>query len=248
VFIHGMGQSGRIWREHMTRLSGFHCLAPDLPGFGRSNHLPLPSNERITDLIAELIETRVPAGRASVVGISWGGVIIHALLDRHPDRVDRAVIDGAPLFWPRGAGPLGLLIIAAVSPFLHTRPVMALFGDLMDAEDLRRASRRAFLRVFSESRHPSATIGASCPTLLVAGEKESTVRPADAALASLMPHAKARFAPGLGHCWQRKAPDLHIRTVEAWLTGQELPSELPPEPAPSPATVERLRRMAPAMT
>ena len=40
IFIHGAGQSGRIWREHMERLSSFHCLAPDLPGFGRSNHLP----------------------------------------------------------------------------------------------------------------------------------------------------------------------------------------------------------------
>ena len=56
VFIHGLGQSGREWRRHMAELAGFHCLAPDLPGFGRSNHLPLPSNERITDLLAELIE------------------------------------------------------------------------------------------------------------------------------------------------------------------------------------------------
>jgi hypothetical protein len=57
-----------------------------------------------------------------------------------------------------------------------------------------------------------------------------------------MPHATAMFAPGLDHCWQRKAPDLHIRMLEAWVTGQELPSELRPEPTPSAATVERLRR------
>jgi hypothetical protein len=47
------------------------------------------------------------------------------------------------------------------------------------------------------------------------------IRPADAALATLMPHA------------------------EAWCTGQALPSELRREPAPSPAAVERLRAMAP---
>ena len=40
VFIHGGGQSGRIWHEHMEKLTSFHCLAPDLPGFGRSNRLP----------------------------------------------------------------------------------------------------------------------------------------------------------------------------------------------------------------
>ena len=98
VFIHGMGQSGRIWREHMARLTGFHCLAPDLPGFGRSNRLEPVSRGETADLVAALIETRVPARRAHVVGLSWGAVVIHALLDRHADVVDRAVIDGAPLF------------------------------------------------------------------------------------------------------------------------------------------------------
>jgi pimeloyl-ACP methyl ester carboxylesterase len=245
VFVHGMGQSGRIWREHMARLTAFHCLAPDLPGFGRSNRMPSASLGETADRIAELIEARVPARRAHVVGISWGGTVIHSLLDRHPDLVDRAVIDGAPLFWPRGAGPLMLLVVTAVSPFLHTRPVTAFFHDVMDAEDLRVASRRAFRRVFAEGLHPTAAIGAPAPTLLVAGEKEGMIRPSNAACAAVMPEATARFAPGLDHCWQRKDPDLHIRMVEAWVTGQELPSELRPEPASSPAAVERLRGMAP---
>ena len=61
VFIHGAGQSGREWRRHMERLPDVHCLAPDLPGFGRSNRLEPVSKERIADLVAELIETRVPA-------------------------------------------------------------------------------------------------------------------------------------------------------------------------------------------
>jgi pimeloyl-ACP methyl ester carboxylesterase len=150
LFLHGVGQSGREWREHMARLSGFHGLAPDLPGHGRSNHLPLPSNERIVDLIAELIEARVPAGRAHIV----------------------------------------------------------------DEADLRVASRRAFWKVWAVAlAHLTAATEAPCPTLLVAGEKEGFVRPGNAALAQLMPHAGARFAPGLDHCWQRKDPGLHIRMV-----------------------------------
>jgi len=243
VFIHGVGQNGREWRRHLAELAGFHCLAPDLPGFGRSNHLPLPSNERITDLLAELIESRVPARRAHVVGISWGALLTQFLMQRHPDRVDRAVVDGLPLAWPRGSRALVLWFITLVVPFLHTRPVMALFRDVVDPADLRVASRLAYWKVYAMGL-PDLTppTEAPCPTLLVAGEKESTVRPADAALATLMPHAEARFVPGLGHCRQRKDPDLHIRMLEAWFTGQELPSELRPEPMPSPAAVGRLRR------
>jgi alpha-beta hydrolase superfamily lysophospholipase len=230
----------------MTRLSAFHCLAPDLPGHGRSIHLPSASPSEIADLVAKLIETRIPARRASVVGVSWGGVVIHALLTRRPDLVDRAIVDGSPpYFVPRGAGPLMALFLTVLSPFLHSRPVMALFRDTHDPADLRATSRRAFRRAITDSFQATVATGAPCPTLLVAGEKEGYIRPADAVLATLMPHAEAWSAPELDHCWQRKAPDLHIRMVEAWVSGQELPSELRHEPAPSPEAVERMRRMAP---
>jgi hypothetical protein len=82
-------------------------------------------------------------------------------------------------------------------------------------------------------------VKSTSPTLLVAGEKEWAVRPSNAALASLMPHAVARFAPGLGHGWLARNLDLHVRMVQAWLAGRELPPELRPE-TPSPKAVARL--------
>jgi pimeloyl-ACP methyl ester carboxylesterase len=237
-----------MWREHMARLTGLRCLAPDLPGFGRSNHLPFLSRAVTTDLVAELIATRAPPGRAHVVGLSWGGGLAHTLLDRHPGLVDRAVIDGAGVLTWWG-GRLILAGVTAVSPFLHTRPVTGLFARLigMDEEgraELRASSRRAFRGAFAEGFRSGvslAEVTAPSPTLLVAGEKETVVRPANAALASLMPHAAAMFAPGLPHGWLAREPQLHVRMVEAWLTGRELPSELRPEP-PSPAALERLLR------
>jgi len=248
VFLHGAGATGRMWRQHMARLTGFRCLAPDLPGFGRSSHLPFLSRTVTADLVAELISTRAPAGRAHVVGLSWGGGLAHTLLDRHPGLVDRAVIDGAGVLTWWGGG-LILLGVTAVSPFLHTRPVTGLFAGIigMDEEgraDLRASSRRAFRRAFVEGFKSGVSrveVTAPSPTLLVAGEKETAVRPANAALASLMPRAAARFAPRLPHGWVAREPELHVRMVEAWLTGQELPSELRPEP-PSPAALERLLR------
>ncbi len=243
VFIHGAGQSGREWRGHMARLGGFHCLAPDLPGHGRSNRLPPASKDQIADLLAQLIEARVPAGRASVVGLSWGGVLLHALLDSHPERVERAIIDGSPPFdAPRVGRGLMRLFMMALAPFIHTRPVMAMFRETHDPADLGAVSRKAFGRALAECFTTFAATGAPCPTLLVAGEKESMVRPSNAALAALMPHATAMFAPDLDHCWQRRSPDLHIRMVEAWATGQDLPGGLRRESPPSPATVKRLRR------
>jgi pimeloyl-ACP methyl ester carboxylesterase len=248
VFLHGAGASGAMWREHMAALTGFHRLAPDLPGFGRSNHLPFLSRTVTADLVGDLVGNRVPAGRAHVVGLSWGGGIVHTLLDRHPGLVERAVIDGAGVltWW---AGGLVLAGVGAVAPFLHTRPVTALFSRIigMDEQgraDLRAASPTAFRRAFVEGFRSGVSrveVGAPSPVLLVAGEKETAIRPANAALASLMPHAVAMFAPDLPHGWIARRTGLHVRMVEAWLTGGELPSELRPD-APDPTVVRRLLR------
>jgi pimeloyl-ACP methyl ester carboxylesterase len=95
---------------------------------------------------------------------------------------------------------------------------------------MRATSPRAFRRAFADANDVRITreeASAPCPTLLVAGEREpNSVRASNAALADLMPHAVARFAPGQGHGWLAKLPELHCRMVEAWVNGQELPAEL----------------------
>jgi pimeloyl-ACP methyl ester carboxylesterase len=250
VFVHGGGPDARMWHVHLDRLAGrLHCLAPDLPGFGCSNHLSSLSLGETADLIAQLIEARVSTRRAHVVGISYGGSVVLALLERHPDRVDRAVIDGAAVLplWGGWGDRFVQLSTTAISPIVNTRPMAALLslvGLRELAIELSSASPRAFRRAYKEGFTAPASraeLEAQCPTLLVAGEKEATARASNAALAELMPHAVARFVPGLGHAWFAWRPDLHVRMVEAWLTGEALPEGLKTEP-PSPSAVDRVLR------
>jgi pimeloyl-ACP methyl ester carboxylesterase len=131
-------------------------MAPDLPGHGRSNHEPWRSLSTTADLIAQLIETRVPAGRAHLVGLSMGGAVTHTLLARRPELLDRVIIDGSGGLPWWGNGPL-LVGIAAISPFLHTRPVIAMLSRSVggipakDQAEIRVASRRAFRRSFVDA-------------------------------------------------------------------------------------------------
>ena len=235
VFLHGVGNSGAMWEEHMAKLEGFHCLAPDLPGFGLSNKQPWTSRIDVTDRIAELIRTRVPEHGAHVVGLSLGGSIAHTLRARHPDFVNRVLIDGCGVL-PWWGTPLIKAGVAAISPFLHTKAVIGVVGNAFGFDDetraeMRAASPRAFRKGFAEAnvtRISLAGISAVCPTLLVAGEAETKppVRASNAALADLMPNAEARYVAGHGHGWLGKAPQLHIRMVDAWVNELELPSEL----------------------
>lgn len=249
VFLHGAGVSGRMWEPHMARLAAFHCLAPDLPGSGMSNRLPWTSRFVIADQLAALIEARVPAGHAHVVGLSVGGAVAHTILARHPGVADRVVIDGAGVL-PSWRNTPFLIGLAAIAPFLHTRMVIAALSRSVGQmpapvqAELRVASRRAFFESYRDALAAKATkaeVGAACSTLLVAGERETAVRQSNAALAALMPSATARFVPGLGHGWLGTRLDLHVDMVEAWLTTGSVPTGLSPE-RPWPGAEARLRR------
>jgi pimeloyl-ACP methyl ester carboxylesterase len=238
-----------MWADHMARLSAFHCLAPDFPGCGMSNRLRWTSSVDAADYIAKLIASRIPAGHAHVVGISLGGAVAHTLLARHADVLDRVIIDGAGILPWWGNGPY-LLFIATIAPFLHTRAVIAALSrsvgripEPVQAE-LRVASRIAFLKSLADARATRASrteVRAACPTLLVAGEKETAVRRSNAALAAVMPRAVARYVPGLGHGWLGTRMELHLDMVEAWLTTEQSPEALVAE-GPSPAAVSALLR------
>jgi pimeloyl-ACP methyl ester carboxylesterase len=235
-----------MWLRHLQALGGkFHCLAPDLPGFGKSHRLPPISLLGTADLVVELIRARVPAGRAHVVGLSYGGSVVFALLARHADVIDRTVIDGAGPFASRS----DRLVVGGakfVSPLMGrgiARVALRSVGLTGLGESLRSASGGAIRRAWSEgylAPVSEAQFRAPCPTLLVAGERETAVRASNAAFAALMPSAEATFVPGRGHAWFAWRPELHIRMVEAWFTDARLPEDLAPEP-PNPKAVSRLR-------
>ena len=246
VFLHGVGNSGGMWAQHLTHLETHHCLAPDLPGFGRSNGLAWSSLVDTAARVARLIEATASSGRAHVVGLSLGGAVAHQLLATRSDLLDRVVIDGCSAlpWWGARAITAG---VAALSPFIHTDAVVSTVGRVwrLDDEsrhDLKAASPRAFRRGFADAndvRMTAAELAAPCPTLLVAGEKEvrPPVRSSNAALAALMPQAQARYLPGHAHGWLGAEPELHRRMIRAWIGGDELPAELLPETSSWDASV-----------
>lgn len=102
IFVHGEPTWSFLWRKVIppVRDAGFRCVAPDLPGFGRSDkpsELGWYSYDRHTAALAALVEDLDLRG-ATVVVHDWGGPIGLRLAVEHPDRIERMVILDTGLF------------------------------------------------------------------------------------------------------------------------------------------------------
>jgi pimeloyl-ACP methyl ester carboxylesterase len=95
VLVHGGLVDSRLWNDQMKEFAKHHRVVRyDLRGFGRSAAAPQPFSH-IEDLGALMDFLKIE--RATVVGLSVGGIIAADFALEHPERVDRLVLVGAGL-------------------------------------------------------------------------------------------------------------------------------------------------------
>jgi haloalkane dehalogenase len=102
VFFHGEPTWSFLWRKVIppVRDAGFRCIAPDLPGFGRSDKpvdLDWYTYDRHVESMGPLFEELDLHG-ATIVVHDWGGPIGLRLAVELPDRIERIVILDTGLF------------------------------------------------------------------------------------------------------------------------------------------------------
>jgi pimeloyl-ACP methyl ester carboxylesterase len=90
LFLHGNPDSSDLWRDVIAALEGrYRCLAPDLPGFGRSE-VPAAfdcSLDHMARFVASLLDAAGVEGPVHLVVHDFGGPYGLAWAVRHPDRV-----------------------------------------------------------------------------------------------------------------------------------------------------------------
>jgi haloalkane dehalogenase len=102
VFFHGEPTWSFLWRKviPVVRDGGHRCIAPDLPGFGRSDK-PTDrswySYDRHTGVVGTLLDA-LDVRDATIVVHDWGGPIGLRSAVEHPDRVARIVVLDTGLF------------------------------------------------------------------------------------------------------------------------------------------------------
>ncbi len=105
VFFHGEPTWSFLWRKVIPPVldAGFRCVAPDLPGFGRSDKpvdIDWYTYERHVAAVSPLLED-LDLRDATIVVHDWGGPIGLRLAVDHPDRIARIVVLDTGLFTGR---------------------------------------------------------------------------------------------------------------------------------------------------
>ena len=105
VFFHGEPTWSFLWRKVIppVRDAGYRCIAPDLPGFGRSDKpadVGWYSYDRHVELTTSLFQ-ELGLRDATAVVHDWGGPIGLRIAVEHPEWISRLVILDTGLFTGR---------------------------------------------------------------------------------------------------------------------------------------------------
>ena len=105
IFLHGWPSVGLLWRAQMDAFAadGWHCVAPDLRGFGGSSIPAANDAYTIEEVVADLAELHDGLGGkpAVWVGHDWGCVAAGALAAHEPRR-SRGVVLTSLAYQPDG--------------------------------------------------------------------------------------------------------------------------------------------------
>ncbi len=204
VALHGGTGTGRFhWSKHVKALSReYRVHLPDLPGHGRT---PLPdgggySLQVLVDPVRQLLRDLGPP--VHVLAFSMGGHASLALAATDPELFASLVLVGVSVRehqgldgWRSKFDPDNL---EAEFP-LWARQLSRLHEPLGGADAWKEVCRRDAkgLRIDVDT---DALKDLRCPTMLVRGDRDMAVDPAQyAELRQLWPHADELVVPGGGH-------------------------------------------------
>jgi 3-oxoadipate enol-lactonase len=242
VLVHGIGGGRSIWSNSSSATlraltdAGYLAVAIDLPGYGDSEALGLPTLDRMVQAVQDLIQ-HVGAGRTVLLGHSMGGMVAQELVARAPQQVKGLVLactsasfgkaEGAwqakfladrlaPLDQGEGMWRMAQrLVPAMVAPGTHLA-AQQLAVDVMSR--VPEATYRAALTAIASFDRREALAAIRVPTLLLAAEHDRTAPPdVMQRMASRIAGAEFVCLPQAGHIANVESPAAFNEAVVGFL-------------------------------
>ena len=219
ILLHGLGVTSESWLLQIPALkeAGFRILAPDTRGFGKST---CPGGKNSVEKMAEdmvgLLDS-LEIALADVVGISMGGTIALQMALSFPQKIRRMVlVNTFACLRPENPGVLlyfafRYILAQTLGLKIQARAVARRLFPGADQESLRQILVEQILQADPRGyRAAMRSLGSfdvrrrlkeiSAPTLVITGEKDTTVPPkTQHLLVEAIPNARQVMIPGAGH-------------------------------------------------
>src|SRR2546425_1860410 len=264
VLLHGwIGTSSWMFRHILPELGRrYHTVAPDLPGFGRSQTLTdSPSIDGYREFVRKLAD-ELEIDRFHLVGVSVGGTVALDFAHRYPERVHKLALQG-PVYrasdLPRRFRITYDLLgrLPVITDLIPKSPVKWWFfirrldmgrdtRHLSNADrrqlsrDILRVPNETLLEVGRELLHIDMTDLARrivLPTLVMDGS-EARMVPASASreLSRLIPDAQWRVVRNAGHNAAIEKPRQFLDAVLPFLAPELAAKKAPRRPRATSGT------------
>ena len=247
VLLHGEPTWSYLWRKVMPPLleAGHRCIAPDLPGFGRSDKptdMDWYSYDRHTEAVESLF-AELDLGDVTLVVHDWGGPIGLRVAAQNPERVARLVVMDTGVFtghqkmsdaWKAFRDfvertedlPVGFLVKGACASELPEDVVAAYEAPFPNPES--KAGARAFpLMLATTPDAPGAAAGraaletlqaSSPPALVLWADSDPILTPGmGARLAEKIGWPEPEPIPDASHFLQEDQGEMIGRRIAEWL-------------------------------
>ncbi|HWF52822.1 MAG TPA: alpha/beta hydrolase [Solirubrobacteraceae bacterium] len=258
LLINGLGANLEMWGPATERLSRVaRTISFDAPGMGRSRtSSAILSHPGYARMICRLLD-RLGVEETDVLGYSFGGTIAQQLARTAPERVRRMALVGTSCGW--GSVPPEARALALISTPLryYSRIYFEQTSYLLDGRTGGGDGARLRAQADARLRQPPSLLGYTqqfiagstwsslhwlstlkVPTLVVAGERDRLVPPANALmLARHLPRSRVHILPGEGHLllFDEKSAGLpllvdffgspRLEDSGSWSTGLEVDSD-----------------------
>lgn len=208
LLLHGNGEDHTYFTHQITHFSKkYRVIAVDTRGHGESPRgtAPFTLQQFAEDLCCFMNAHSIE--KANLLGFSDGGNIALIFALRHPERVDRLILNGANLT-PDGLKPLVRL------PILLEYCWSKLFAS--KGTKARKTMELMRLMVKEPQIRPDMLHPLSIPTLVVAGEKDMIKERHTRLIYKNLPEAKLAILPG-DHFVANRNPKPFNQAVESFL-------------------------------
>jgi 3-oxoadipate enol-lactonase len=236
VLLHPVGLDRHFWGGLPAALAAHHrVLCLDLAGHGASPPVtrPRPVDAYADDVAAAIREAG--GGPATVIGLSFGGMVAQAVALRHPDLVAALMPCGCGGDFPENVRPIlrerGLAAerdgMAAIVEATIDRWFNPPFRGDPAVERVRARLLSGDAAGWSAGWHSIADMSLTprlgavrVPTLVLAGERDVATTPAmaEATVARAIPGARFAVLPGAPHMMQIEAEAAFTRAVLDFVT------------------------------